>query len=226
MRPFTTRSLCFNKTTLVLLFSIACSTASAADGNIGWYLKPTLGFSSLSDQSGTLSSTDGLDGEADIDLSSGFLAGFGVGYRYASPWRSELYWEYRSNDSDTRINQSEQAFSGNYASSIFYLNGYYHFYENSQWSLYAGAGLGYVQEIDLDIEQDGIERSYSGDGDLTAQLMLGAQYQIDKRWSVSTELRYSSLSSVDLDGEENAVGTLTGLDYDPLSLQVGFSWRF
>ena len=91
---------------------------------------------------------------------------------------------------------------------------------------YVGAGLGWLQEIDIDLEGNGPEQSYSGDGDIGVQLFLGADYALSDAWALQGEVRYARFSDIDLDGEARAEGSLTGLDYEPLTLQLGIVYRF
>lgn len=212
--------------TLLVVSSMVPTFALADTADKGWFVKPMIGYSQLSDQAVSASGAAAFDGNWDINTSGGFAAGLGVGYQYNPQWSIELYWEYRSNDSDTSLTSNTGTFSGNYASNIFYLNGYYHFSRSENWALYTGAGIGWVQEIDIDLEDGNIERSFSGDGDLGVQLMLGADFQLADNWTLNAELRYGLLSSVEMTGEENATGKVTGFDYNPVTLGVGIRYTF
>jgi opacity protein-like surface antigen len=191
-----------------------------------WFIRPTFSASILSDQTATASSTGTLDGQWTADTKTGFAAGLGVGYRYTPQVTFELFWEYRTNDTDTLLVAEGDLFSGNYASNLFYFNGYYSFPSRGQWSPYLGVGLGWVQEIDIDLESAGLERSFSAEGDVSLQVMAGVDYAIADRLAVNAELRYGNLTSVSVEGEENAVGIAEGLDYQPVSLGVGMKYAF
>lgn len=192
----------------------------------GFYIKPMLGVSQISDQNFTVQGSQGLDGNANASASSGIAAGLGIGYQITPSFSTELYWEYRSNDTDTNIDNVETSFTGNYASSIVYLNGYYHVIQNQDWGMYVGAGFGYVQEIDLDLEESGLERSFSDSGDTLLNLMLGFDYGLTSNVSLNAELRLAKTQSVDLSAEENVSGSATDLAYSPSTLAVGIKWRF
>ena len=204
----------------LLIVLLGCSNGTIAEP--GWFVKPYGGYSGLSDTSGDF---DGVQ-SVDVELSGGFLAGLGIGYMYNEHWIAELAWEYRSNDSETRFADGTFFDDGNYASNIFYLNGYYRFDARGKWQPYVGAGIGWVQEIDIDLEGLGPEQSYSGDGDLALQLMGGLNYEVTDRWLINGELKYSRISDVDLEAESGAVGSINGLDYDPWTLSVGVIYRF
>lgn len=197
--------------------------AFADDGN--WYVKPYGGISQLSDTDADR--VTGTTQAAEISLDTGFVAGLGIGYRYNARWAAELAWEYRTNDSETTFEDGTVFDDGNYASNVFYLNGYYYLQPRGAWQPYLGAGIGWVQEIDLDLEGLGPEQSFSSDGDVSVQVFAGVDYKVNDRWSVNLEARYASLSGVDLDAESgSALGSIEELDYQPFSLAAGISYRF
>jgi outer membrane autotransporter protein len=201
-------------------------TAQAQESNDqGWYLKPLIAISQLSDQTGTTFGIGAVDGSADAQISGGFASGLNIGYSYNEHWSAELGWEYRSNDSEVSLADGQRFTEGNYASNSFFLNGIYSFDSSRSWRPYLGAGLSWIQEIDIDLETAGSELSYSGDGDSGFQLFAGLDYQFDSRWSVLGEVRYSSIGDIELIGE-NTSGTFTGLDYNPVSFQIGLNYRF
>lgn len=192
----------------------------------GWFLRAYGGYSQLSDIDADASGIVGSDVAADISLDGGFTAGAGAGYRFDRRWAVEAAWEYRSNDSETNLGGLAAFPDGNLASNTFWLNGYYHFAGNGKWDPYAGLGLGWLQEVDLDLEGDGPERSYSGDGDIGFQVFLGANYALAERWFLQGEVRYASFTDLELEGESGAAGELSSLDYEPLTLQLGVIYRF
>lgn len=214
------------KQRLFILGLLACCGQALADTESGWFMKPVLGLSQMSSTDGNSTGVGLQNGMVDVDLDSGLSAGLGFGYRYNPNLSVELSWEYRSNDSETTLPDTTLFDDGNYASNIFYLNGYYHFDNDKKWTPYLGFGLGWIQEIDIDLEGNGPEQSYSGDGDIGFQAMFGLEYDLSENWTFNTELRYARFSSIDLDGEDGATGRITDLDYDPLTLGMGFSYYF
>ena len=115
---------------------------------------------------------------------------------------------------------------GNYASNIFYLNGHYRFAPNGDWQPYVGAGLTLVEEVDIDLERGGEELSYSGDGDIGYQLFAGVDYRINPEWSLQGELRYGSITGIDLEGESGDPGEIEDIDYQTTTLQIGLVYEF
>lgn len=200
------------------------STAAMADQN--WFLRPYVGLSQMSDLSADFADIDGMSGTADVDLDTGFTSGLGLGYRFNKSVALEFGWEYRSNDSSVTLNGSSEFDDGNYASNLFYLNGHYFFASSGKWQPYVGAGLTWVEEIDIDLERNGNELSYSGDGDTGYQVFAGVNYEFSNAWALQTELRYGSITDIDLQGESGDPGQITGIDYKTTTLQIGVVYAF
>lgn len=204
--------------------SLATPVHAAGDG---WSAVPYIGLSQLGNQSPTLTNAaDIADGSLDITVDSGFTAGLGIRYDYEdSRWTSEFGWEYRSNDSEIITADGSALPAGNYASNTFYLNGRYALAEGNRWTPWIGGGLSWVQEIDLDSEDTNGERSFSDSGSIGFQLMAGMDYDLSERLYLTSEIRYSSQTGLDL-SEENGSGTVTGIDYQPVTLGLGVGSRF
>ena len=192
----------------------------------GWFIKSHIGLSQMSDLTGNGQSIAGESGRAEVALDSGFNAGLGGGYWWNDHIAMELGWEYRSNGSQTEIDGGATYPEGNYASNTFYLNGLYHFSSNGKWQPYVGAGLVWVQEVDIDLEGDGNELSYSGDGDTGYQVLAGVNYRLNQDWWLQFEGRYTSNSDLTLEAEDSSGGKFSDFDYQPVTLQVGLAYRF
>lgn len=206
-----------------------CSQLAAADEE-KWQIRPILGFSSLSDTGGVATSAafDG-GGALELSTSSGFLAGLGLGYRFSENWSTEIAWEYRSNNSSATLTQAQGQTNftgGDYASNIFHINSTYHFSSGHALRPYIGGGLSWVQEVDLDLEVDTNEYSYSSAGDFGFQAFAGLDWALSDRWGMQAEIRYGSISDIELEAEQSSLGRLTGLDYEPVALQLGLTYRF
>ena len=97
---------------------------------------------------------------------------------------------------------------------------------NTKLRPYLGAGIGLVQEIDMDIKSAaGVENSYSASNELAGQLMAGIEYPIAQNWDLSTEIRYTKVSNIDLK-QENGTGRINNVDYDPVTVGVGLTYNF
>ena len=215
-----------NSKQLLTTAGLILMTGTPAMATDTWFVRPYVGLSQMSDLSSDFSNIDGLSGDADIDLDTGFTGGIGIGYRYTDRVAVEFGWEYRSNDSETTLNDISEFDDGNYASNIFYLNGHYQFEKNDKWQPYVGAGLTWVEEIDIDLERNGDELSYSGDGDVGYQVFAGINYDLNQTWKLQSELRYGSITDIDLEGEGNDVGEFDSIDYETTTLQIGLVYDF
>jgi opacity protein-like surface antigen len=211
---------------IVLLLAAAAARAQEPDPR-GWTLRAWGGYSSLADTDGTIAGfTDApVQDGIDVDTSGGFAAGAGIGYRYNRGLAVELAWEYRSNDSEVGLGSGAEFSGGDYASNTVFLNGFYHFASRDRWDPYLGVGIGWLQEVDIDLEGDSPERSFTGDGDFGVQVFAGSNFQVSNNWWLHGELRYGAFSGLDLDGE-NTEGSISDLDYRPFSVQFGLTYRF
>ncbi|PXY00779.1 hypothetical protein DF185_12805 [Marinifilum breve] len=159
-----------------------------------------------------------------IDTKIGFSSGISIGYQWNEKIATVLGWEYKSNSSSTSIDNLE--YDGNYASNIIYLDGLYSLYKNDKSTLYTGAGLAMIEEIDLDYETNGSEVSFSESGRIGVHLILAYDYELSRRWILNTELRKSFFSKFDLKEEGGSNQTLVDLKYNPTTLNIGIKYMF
>jgi len=218
------------KTTIIATVAISSSlvldSQSTYASNEGWSVVPYFGFSQLGDQSPDISAQGIGTGEADVSLDSGFTAGLSLRYDYSnSRWRSEVGWEYRSNDSSITAGDGSTLSDGNYASNTFYVNGRYALMGGSRFTPWIGGGLSLIQEIDIDSERQEGERSFEDSGAVGIQLLAAIDYKLTDSIYLTSELRYTSFTDLDLK-EEGSNGLVTGLDYQPLTAAVGIGFRF
>lgn len=219
-----------NIRTLVVTTALIPSTIftqnSFAEDHSNWFVKPNIGISLISDLSANVNDVNSANGKADIDIDSGLVAGLGVGYRYNKHLAVELAWEYRSNDSAVSLPNDVVYEEGDYASNTFFLNGIYTFSSNNRWKPYLGAGLAWIQEVDIDLETAGSELSYSASGDVGYQIFGGVNYELNKHWDLQAEVRTSSVSGIGLEAETNSTGGFSDLDYKPATFQLGMVYNF
>lgn len=207
---------------------LAAEPAHAQPEPRGWQasiyvLSSRLGSTSL-DETGTAGFGPGLQ------ASFGQGAGFGgdIGYRYGNGWAAELEWNYRRHPlKSLKSGASTLASDGDYASNILFVNGLRRFADaKSPWTPYLGAGLGWVQEIDFDIQSAGVERSYSKGGRAALQLIAGAEYALGDAWRLTADLRWLRVGGVELVDEGRATERLARPAYNPVSVQLGVRRRF
>lgn len=184
-----------------------------------------IGSSSLA-ESGALGAGNGLRAEFD----RGFGWGGDLGWRYGNGWAAEVEWNYRSHSLDAlRQGGTNLARDGDFASNIFLINGLRRFPGPSVWTPYVGAGIGWVQEIDIDVTPGagGAERGYSDGSEFALQLIAGVEYALNPRWRLTADARWLRVGSVRLDNEVGNPGGRAGpLTYNPFSVQVGVRYNF
>jgi len=182
--------------------------------------------SSNFNESGAQGAGSGLRGE----FGSGAGWGGDIGWRYGNGWAAEFEWNYRSHSLNAlRQNGASLARGGDFASNTLLINGLRRFPQTGGWTPYVGAGIGWVQEIDIDIKPaaGGATRGYSADGKLAVQLIAGVEYAFTPRWRVMADARWLRVGSVRLDNETgNPGGNVGTLRYDPVSVQVGLRYSF
>ena len=212
---------------IILTVSTLISNAAFADDTGKWSVKLYGGISTMGDQSIDQTGVPGVGATGTINSDNGFMAGGSVGYNYTNNLSVELAWDYRSNDSKTNFSNGTSFNDGDFASNILFVSGKYTFDTIPQTNLrpYIGAGLGYVQEIDLDLVNGGVEYSYSKNNEMAYQFMTGITYTLTKKIDLDAGLRYVRVDSINLK-RENGSGELRNVDYDPLSLAIGLSYKF
>lgn len=215
-----------NAAFMAALLTLAFSQSASSEED--WYVRGSAGIAWLDDDDSTdLTDVNGMQ-NADASFDTGFGVGLAVGRWFGDRWRADLEWAYRSNDNDDiKLDDGRVADDGNLASSALSLNGYYHFTDGKKIgriSPYVGAGIAWVNEIDSDLEGLGGEYEDLEDDGFGAQLMGGLSYRQSKRLRWDAEVRWLYFDEADLDNGEGVA--LESVDYNPLTLSVGFSYAF
>jgi outer membrane protein W len=203
--------------------SILASMPVVAQERPGLYVSAYGGSSSLASTRLTESRTSlsTLAGKGSFGSGSGMGGAFG--YRYGNGWSAELAWDYRSHDIK-RIGGTPV--EGDFASTTAFINGYYRFDKLGIVRPFVGAGLGYVTEMDIDLNRDGSEQEYSRRGGVAVQAIVGGEMELTDQWSVSTDLRWSEMGSGSFQSSSTGA-TLSGKPkYQPTSVNLGLTYRF
>lgn len=215
---------------LLLCVSLMPAAALAQMEPKGFYATIYGQYSQIGSSSFTESGARGFGGGLHADFDSGFGVGGDIGYRYGNGWAAEVEWNYRNHALDTlRQGGVNLARDGDFASNTVFINGLRRFSTASAWTPYVGAGIGWVQEIDIDITPtgSGSERGYSDGNEFAFQLIAGVEYTLTSKWSLTADTRYMRVGSVDLDNETgNADGKAGPLKYNPFSVQIGIRYSF
>ncbi len=162
-------------------------------------------------------------GDAEYDTGVGYSGS--LGYRWDNGFALELEGIYRRNELDSlEVNGVNIADEGDFASLTVYLNALYHFETGNRWRPYVGLGLGWVEEIDVDIDDGGAELGYDDSG-FGYQAMVGVEYESDFGVGYFVEGRLFGATGFDLESEDG-----TGVEYDGnylgLGLTLGLTYRF
>ncbi len=224
----TTRHLTAACACLFAAGATALLSAPAAAEDRGWYSRAYVGINGVSADDLTLT-IDGTSTNADADFSASFTGGGSLGFRYNDKVRVEAGIIYRTAEVDkiTFDNGGAEFTEGDYSSLTLDVIGYYDFDAlgaNGAWTPYVGGGLSYIQEVDIDFEDASGETSFETD-DIGFTALAGLRYEPSGPWWVDTEVRYLTAGEIDMDSEEAGGGTVSA-DYDALSLNVGFGYRF
>ena len=210
-----------NKIFVCMVFGVALLPSAVLGAEAGFFVKSHLDWSSLSDDQIVV---DGASGQPSYD--SGFATGIGFGYDYGNGWRSEVDFEYRTNEySRVSVDNSDDLSGGDFSSAILYLHGIYQF-KSAAMSVtpYVGIGLGWVQEIDFDASAGGVTRSYSDSGDLAYRFLAGIERAINEQWHLQAQVNYTQLTGLKLK-EEGGPGTAAS-DYSVWGVGLGLVFKF
>jgi len=200
--------------------------AHAESESQGLYAIALLGLANQSDQTLRLEGS-GPGQQREVALDRGGLAGGALGWQFANGWRIEGEFTYQSVDlDDPGFAVPGPSGDGNYASTSLAINALYTFdlFGSPRGRTYVGAGLVRLTEVDIDFESDGRELSFSG-SDSGVQLLFGARYRLSERTFVDAGVRWLKASSLTLDGEDGAPGSIRA-DYAPWAMTVGVGWTF
>lgn len=203
--------------------SLMVSLPVAAHDKAGLYFSAYGGSSKLAstDLSESRTAMATLAGKTDFGSGMGF--GGAIGHRYGNGWAAELAWDYRSHDIK-RI--GGVAVTGDFASTVAFLNGYYRFQKVGMVRPFVGAGLGYVTEVDMDLSRDGSEQEYERRGGLAIQAIVGGEMDLSDRWSVSADLRWSKMGSGSFKSTNAGASLADKPKFQPASLNLGLTYRF
>lgn len=208
---------------LALAAGIAAGPLNADDV---WYVGATGGFTSNGVSSLDLT-TDDLSGRASADADNGYTMGAVFGYEFDGRWRLEGEFRYRTNEfASVDLPGGSRISNGDFSSGALGANAYWLFGDtNASWRPFVGAGLAWMQEIDLDLAEDPVNGSYSGDG--TAwQLMGGVTWALSDRWNFDFEARYLDAGSVTMDSERGDLGGRIDADYSLFEVTAEATFRF
>jgi opacity protein-like surface antigen len=169
----------------------------------------------------------GTTGRGSYD--AGSLLGGAIGRTFSPRWAAEAEFFYRTNDL-RRIDGGRLAggTAGDFASTNLMFNATYSFVGDngtSPWGAftpYVGAGLGFLQEVDIDVTLAGREQEYDRNWRFAAQAIAGVSYALKGPWALFGEMRYHHAGKValeasgpqpEIEGAYNGFSVLCGVRY-------------
>lgn len=213
-----------NRTAAVALLLAAGTTAHAAKPQKDLYVDVYGGLSILGSGDVIRSGTT-TKGSYD----RGLLSGAAFGKQVSPAWALEVEWFYRSNEVKSMNGGSLNGVNdGDFASTNLMFNAVYTFGQGGPAfagiTPYVGLGLGFMQEVDIDLTIEGVEREHSDNWVPAAQLIAGALYPINDSFSAFFELRYHYAGSPEMDSTSG--GAKVEADYNGASALLGLRYAF
>jgi len=211
-----------------LAAGVALSAGGAAAQGLfeggSWYVK---GFGGATWPQNDNSEIDLKDGttvipDSGLDFDTGYVLGIAGGYYIRPNVSAELEYTYRNADAELKNTDND---THSTESNAWMANAIYWFDPvtmgaASQLRPYVGGGLG---AADFSFEQVGGDGGdFSGDYELAYQLIGGVAYDVNEKFSITTEVRYFGISEQDLENEFVDFKT----KYQTWDLLVGAVYRF
>jgi hypothetical protein len=216
-----------NRTAAVALLLAAGTTSRAAAPQKDLYVDVYGGLSMLG-SGDVIRAGSATNGSYD----RGFLAGAAFGKQVSPAWAFEVEWFYRSNEVESMKGGSfDGVTDGDFASTNLMFNAVYTFGQGGPGGSaragitpYVGLGLGFMQEVDIDLTVGGVEQEHSDNWVPAAQLIAGALYPISDSFSGFLELRYHYAGSPEMDATSG--GAPVEADYNGFSTLLGLRYAF
>jgi opacity protein-like surface antigen len=208
------------------LVALFVTGIASADEN-RYYLEAHLGQSLNGADSLEADATDLPPGRASVDYETGFASGLALGRRLGPDWRVEVEYLYRTDELGfAEFTDGTRFDEGDFSSVTLSANAYYEFPDllkqsDRELRIYLGAGVGWIQEVDIDFESEAGEISYETD-EIAYQMMAGLRWGFAERWALDFEYRLLKASDVKM---TSRTGSVTS-DYEPVTLGFALSYSF
>lgn len=201
--------------------------AALAEDDNRWYATASIGLGSLADSQLTYSD-GGQSASADARYEPSFAGGGTLGYRFAGGWNLEAEIMYRRNELEPIDVPGLGSFTeGDFASLALGVNALYRFRfgKSGKWSGYAGPGIVYLQEIDIDFDSNGQQEISFETDDTALQFKLGGRYDFSDRWFAEAGATYLTAGGVKMTLPADSAQTIES-DYDHWTVTAGVGFRF
>ncbi|MEY3773909.1 MAG: hypothetical protein RLZZ129_689 [Verrucomicrobiota bacterium] len=187
----------------------------------GWFWEASAGVSIVPGGDITL---DGINYES--DFANGLLIKGAVGKAWTPNWTTTLEWFYRTNSINELVYAHGTITGGDLASTNAFFTVTYALDEGWSWRgvrPYVGLGLGYLQEVDLDLEGYGNEE-FSSRGAFAYQWLIGLQRRIGRHGLLFLEGRAIASGKQEL--ASSSLPRFAAIEYDTWSLLTGLRYSF
>jgi len=149
----------------------------------------------------------GMPADVSIEFDKGFAIGGAVGYDFGA-FRLEGEVTYQKSDLDkltvSAAGEGGSAkLSGDGTSLALLANGYYDFHNNSAFTPYVSAGIGFAKVSINDFGSPSLDIPPSGDEDDTVfayQVGLGLGYAVAENWIIEIKYRYYATADPEFEG--------------------------
>jgi opacity protein-like surface antigen len=223
------------RTTLALLLGLALAQpalaegaapdAKASDDEAGPYLKVVAEVNTVFQSDIDLRLPGGrIDGVGKYDWGLGST--LSVGYRFDRCWGIEVEWGYRRTELKSfKGFEGTRVEDGDFAAGFFLLNVQYRLDVDLPVRPYISVGLGWVEEIDLDLELPGFGESGFDDHALGYQATLGLEWQTGLGGLfVFAEARLFGAAGHELRGED--IAGFADAPYRGVAARFGLGYGF
>lgn len=204
-----------------LLCGFVCHSPLADTAEPSWYAELVGGVGALS----STQLTGAAEGKASFD--PGFSAGLAVG-RKIGAWRIEGEYLYQTNDGDdiSVTGLAVESGAGDFSAVAISASALREFnlLPGDRARSYAGLGITWLQEVDIDFITPAGEQSFSSD-DVALQVLAGVDYRLTNRWSLGMEARYLAAGKLTLKPENDSAVNLKA-EYDRTSVLLSLRYRF
>ena len=177
----------------------------------------------------TLTYNDGVTTESTaVSFDVSFAGGATLGYRFSDSLSIEGELMYRRNEFDGAQLGTFGSFSGgDFASLGIGINALYRFPigTNGKLSGYIGPGYLYLQEVDIDFDNDGEQEISFETDDGGFQLKFGGRYDFSESWFVEGGATYFAGSDIRMERPADSSQTLAA-EYEHWSVSLAAGFRF
>ncbi len=197
----------------------------------------------------TIPSGSPVSWETELDDGDGFGLVFGMNFEL---FRAEIEYSWTSNDVDSHggVNAAGIALDGVDAgvlltgnvgdlgvttgelvgngqgeveTSTFFVNGYYDFKNDTKWTPFLGAGIGYAN-IEIEYEPSNVGIIDDDDDVFAWQIMGGVSYAINEQFEVTGSIRYRETDDAEFNSE--LLGAEFDIETETLTYDLGIRYNF